>query len=941
MQDFLSAVLASEGHYCIVGISKGRVTQKFVDSIAETQELVDKFLSEDKDVYFALATFIDPNAAKPREQKNVCKIRSLWVDIDCGDGKDYADKMEGLSSLVEFVKVNGMLEPIVVDSGNGIHAYWPLSTELTRDEWQPIANAFKQFCFDKGLRIDAACTADSARILRIPNTKNFKSDPPKDVSLLDTDSQIYDLNTLKELLPKAEEPVEKVPKKELSAMTKALMGNKTTYFKNIVVKSVAGNGCQQILRALEDPANIDERTWRACLSVAVHCEDWEKAIHKLSKGHPNYDPDETETKAIRTKHQNSGPFKCTTFEQYYPEACEDCPNKGKFTSPIALGQEIVESTDTVIVEEVVPEGGEGEEGEEVKVEYEIPAIPEPYFRGRNGGIYRRAKDDDSIMIYPFDLFVIERISDPNFGESVWFRLHLPQDGVVNFTISAPALTGPDTMRVEMSKHGVLLYGKQWLELQGYIFRAAQELQVKRRAQVAHYQFGWTTKRTFVAGCEELGKDGVKRFVPPTATTMDMVDWFHTKGTLDNWKEAFNGYAVSGYEPHAFAALTGFGAPLLKVTTNHKGVLLNLIHGESGTGKTTVLRMINSVWGHPEDPLRNAADTKNSTVLRMGVLNNIPLTVDEMTNLKSEEISNFLYGITQGRGRDRMNGNSNTLRVNKTTWRTIGVTTSNSSFYDKLYALKDLPKGEIFRCVEYHISPNKIIGVAEGVRLFDELLMENYGHAWYPYIHAVMHNLDSIAENVKRVTEYFTQKLNLLPSYRFYSALGAVNIVGGEVAREIGLHEYPIERIKEFYLDTISSIRHNNITEDHGATTFVSHYLLKHMSQHALIIDSTADARSSFASKQTPRGELLIRMEPDTQRVFITVKHLRKECTESQMSYNELLSDLRKDKILIDVIKKGMSKGTQLSTKPVDALVLDAAKMDIEIAEPPENVVRPD
>ena len=156
-----------------------------------------------------------------------------------------------------------------------------------------------------------------------------------------------------------------------------------------------------------------------------------------------------------------------------------------------------------------------------------------------------------------------------------------------------------------------------------------------------------------------------------------------------------------------------------------------------------------------------------------------------------------------------------------------------------------------------------------------------------------------------------------------------------------MHEYPIERIKEFYLDTISSIRHNNITEDHGATTFVSHYLLKHMSQHALIIDSTADARSSFASKQTPRGELLIRMEPDTQRVFVTVKHLRKECTESQMSYNELLSDLRKDKILIDVIKKGMSKGTQLSTKPVDALVLDAAKMDIEIAEPPENVVRPD
>lgn len=935
MQDFLSTVLASKGHYCIVGINKGKVTQRFVGLIANTQELVDKLLAEGNDVYFALATFVDPNAAKPREQKNVCKIRSLWVDIDCGEGKDYADKGDGVEALINFVTENALLEPTVVDSGNGIHAYWPLAEELTREEWLPLATAFKQFCLDKGLRIDAACTADAARILRVPNTKNFKSDPPNDVLLLNTASELYDLNTLKELLPKTKEVIEKVPKKEPSALTKALMGNRTTYFKNIVVKSVEGKGCQQILFALQNQEEVDHNLWRACLSIAEHCDDRDKAIHKLSKDHPDYDPQDTEDKASSTRGEGKGPFYCTTFEQYRPGGCDGCPNKGNITSPIVLGQDIAESTDTVIVE-----AAETEEEDEVKVEYEIPAIPEPYFRARKGGIYRRAKDDDSIMVYPFDLFVIERISDPNFGESVWFRLHLPNDGVKNFTISAPALTGPDTMRVEMAAHGVLLYGKQWNELQGYVFKAAQELQVKRRAQIAHHQFGWTTRRTFVVGCEELGHDGIKRFVPPTVSTSDMVDWYQPSGSLDKWKEAFNGYALSGYEPQAFAALTGFGAPLLKVTTNHKGILLNLIHGDSGTGKTTILRMINSIWGHPEDPLRNADDTKASMVMRMGVLNNIPLTVDEMTNSKPEEVSNFLYGITQGRGRDRMNGNSNTLRVNKTTWRTIGVATSNASFYDKLYVLKDLPKGEIFRCVEYNINPNKIITVAEGVRLFDEILMENYGHAWYPYIHAVMKNIDSVAENVKRVTEYFTDKLNLLPSYRFYSALGAVNIVGGEVAREIGLHDYPIEQIKEFYMDTISSIRQNNVSEEHGAATFISHYLLKHMSQHALIIDSTADARSSFASKQTPRGELLIRMEPDTERVFITVKHLRRECTEAQISYNELLNDLRKDKILIDVTKKGMSKGTQLSTKPVDALILDAAKMDIEISESPENVVRP-
>lgn len=104
---------------------------------------------------------------------------------------------------------------------------------------------------------------------------------------------------------------------------------------------------------------------------------------------------------------------------------------------------------------------------------------------------------------------------------------------------------------------------------------------------------------------------------------------------------------------------------------------------------------------------------------------------------------------------------------------------------------------------------------EGIRLFDELLMENYGHAWYPYIHAVMQNRDGIAENVKRVSKQISDKLNLLPSFRFYAALGAVNLVGGEVSRELGLHDYSLERLHEFYMDTISNIRQNNITEERG------------------------------------------------------------------------------------------------------------------------------
>lgn len=941
MQEFLRAILAGEGLYCITGINKKAdrpVVQSFFSSIEETENEIYTFLSQHRDVYFALATFKERNVPKPRAQTNVKAIKAIWLDLDCSPekaeaGEGYADKDAAIEALEKFLEETGFPWPALVDSGGGFHAYWPLSQELTREEWQPLAESLRLLCKEKKLLIDAGCTIDAARILRVPDTYNLKQEEPRQVKLLIPPETFFDKDELAKLMPPPPPPKVDLgmPRKEPSALTKALMGNKVTYFKNILVKSVKGTGCPQLLHIYEDQEIIDQSLWRAGLSIAEHCEDAAKAIHKISEKHPNYTYEETEREAARTKGENRGPYYCETFEKLNPGGCEGCVNQGKIKSPITLGVEVPASKETEIVVK--------QEGSDAEITYEIPKLPDPYFRGAKGGIYITNNEDQKV-VYPHDLFVVQRIYDPAEGESAWIRLHLPKDGVKNFTVSMNGLTSIDTLKSELSKRGVLTFGKQWQEIQAYVIRAAQELQMSKRADTAHHQFGWTSTGNFVVGDVELEK-GMLRYVPPTTTTSDMVDWYKPAGTLDKWKEAFNGYNVAGSEPQAFAALTGFGAPLLKVSTNHKGVLLNLIHRGSGTGKTTILRMINSIWGHPEDPLRSADDTKASLVLRMGVLNNIPLTVDEMTNSKPEEVSNFLYGITQGRGRDRMNSNSNTLRANNTTWRTVGVATSNASFYDKLYLIKDLPQGEVFRCVEYHIHPSPNISVNEGVRLFDELLMENYGHAWVPYITAVSSNLDEITNRVKLTVNKINDKLNLKPSFRFYAALGAINLVGGQVARDIGLHDYNLKHLFDFYLDTISQIKETNTDNGSDAKTFVGRYILKYMAQNTLIIDSVADGRTAFASKQTPRGQLLIRMEPDTKMIYVDAKHFRNECTESQMPYREVIRELETEGVLLKVAKKGMSKGTPLGTPPIEALMLNAEKMGVEIPESLIDVVGQD
>ena len=90
--------------------------------------------------------------------------------------------------------------------------------------------------------------------------------------------------------------------------------------------------------------------------------------------------------------------------------------------------------------------------------YVIPSYPKPYFRGATGGVYLRTKTDDGDidekLIYHNDLYVVKRIQDVESGESIVMRLHLPIDGVREFTVPLTAVTSKEEFRKQMAIHGV-------------------------------------------------------------------------------------------------------------------------------------------------------------------------------------------------------------------------------------------------------------------------------------------------------------------------------------------------------------------------------------------------------------------------------------------------------------------------------------------------------
>ena len=239
-------------------------------------------------------------------------------------------------------------------------------------------------------------------------------------------------------------------------------------------------------------------------------------------------------------------------------------------------------------------------------------------------------------------------------------------------------------------------------LMGYVTRWVNELQQMTEAEKARQQFGWHENDTkFIVGNREISATGVS-YSPSSSATADVATLYSKKGTVAEWAKVANIYAGKGNEVRAFTLFAGFGSALYKFT-KLSGAIIHLTNNGSGVGKTTIQHMVNSIWGRPVETLLNQEDKYLARMHRISVLGNIVATIDELTNMPDEEVSNMGYSITHGRGRNRMQSQVNAERSNTMRWALIAITSGNKSLYDQLFNLKDFPEGELMRILEFSVS----------------------------------------------------------------------------------------------------------------------------------------------------------------------------------------------------------------------------------------------
>lgn len=132
----------------------------------------------------------------PRRERNgtreaVERCHVLWID---------ADTPEAIAALERFEPAAS----IVVGSGSGRHAYWPL--------WPPLRPAHAERANRRlahALGADPrAC--DAARILRPPGTLNHKTDPPQPVEVERLDVEVY---TARQVVGELPDPPNRAPRR--------------------------------------------------------------------------------------------------------------------------------------------------------------------------------------------------------------------------------------------------------------------------------------------------------------------------------------------------------------------------------------------------------------------------------------------------------------------------------------------------------------------------------------------------------------------------------------------------------------------------------------------------------------------------------------------------------------------------------------------------------
>lgn len=974
--DFLAAVLPAQGHgyYCAVELSTTRKEHRFAEDLADLQPFVTKWDSENKDIYFALATF---ETMPKRTAENARFLKSFFIDMD-----GYASKKEAGLALQTFLDKSGLGElgsPWIVSSGGGLHVYWPLTHELPVEIWKPVAENLKRLCKQEGLAIDMTVTADAARVLRIPGTRNHKKkyNLPRNVTVLAT-GDTFEFSALSPLIHdklRAEDHAPKFsaipgvhPTRSPNATQIKLMQNSVTLFENIYDATTSGQGCAQLKAYIDNPKEDGlEPIWRGMLSWTKVCDDGDEWSSWLSALHP-YPESRMRQKLAEIK----GPYPCVKMDSENPGICSKCPHFGKITNPLRLGREIKtdnEERDIVVPPPNVPDTFEAEEfefeeepeaidGETPHQVIRRPKPPRGFSYGQNGGVYcdRMTENDDGtkskkqVQILPYDLFVVDMLKQES--DHLVHLVATRPDGVKNITMPSKCVVSKDeTVKFLASQNVIASYGKgNDVNLFDYVRACVEEASLNKKAIDVPLQCGWQKDGSFVYNYRVFTKDGREITVPMPG--LENINKNTTsKGTLDGWRKFWDLMIERRMYTMLAMCLDSFGCSLYQFS-DYEGFVWHIGSTESGTGKSLTLSAKAGVWGHPIHYRTGKGTSPVAMQQRAGLLNSLPLLIDEITSKQRNDLEwapAFIFDLTEGQGKERMESGSNKERINNSVWKLSCTMTSNTHLTDYMSgARKHSSNGELLRLLEW--TPNRPLQWDAEERKVLKNIKLNYGVAGEAWVRWMVKNQDVCAEMWRRVHEKLKVTLEFDDDERYWhtgctAIVAAAILLGPNYANILRVPiNGIIEALKELVTRARGVLRRNVRT----AEDVLNAYTRDNYGSFVVLWKTEAKGllatwgNGDTVDKSITRGKVLGRIEHNTltpgfTEYFIEEQLLKQHCVSMSFGYADFKAQLEAQ-FKVTYTKKDLLSKTNGPGMRVNVMHISRRSEDINESELP--VVQP-
>lgn len=254
--------------------------------------------------------------------------------------------------------------------------------------------------------------------------------------------------------------------------------------------------------------------------------------------------------------------------------------------------------------------------------------------------------------------------------------------------------------------------------------------------------------------------------------------------------------IAGNSRAIFAISSSLAAPLMNLAGIESGGFH--FRGPSSIGKSTILQLSATVYGDPATFVKQWRATANGLEAAASAHNDLPLILDELSQMSATEISESIYLLFNGKGKARARSTGSALPTAR--WRIIAISTGEESLLNIVSRESGrVNTGQEIRFADIPADAGLGLGIFENMGDFDSAssFAEYLKTASTKYYGAVgMQWLHHIACSQKSVLEILPEMINQFVSdslppkasgqiFRVARRFG-LSAAAGELATQIGL-----------------------------------------------------------------------------------------------------------------------------------------------------------